>query len=116
MSGENTCSGCGYEAEAPQGLAAHQRSCEEYQAAEVSEEEASSEPLSTPTSVSTAVAERVYERDDETCVRCGDNASVIHRYDDKIDNRPQNLVTLCQECDEFISGGDPFTKRSQVDR
>lgn len=107
---------CGFEAKNEAGLKAHQRSCEEYQAAEMSEDKPSEDALEKPDSVSTAVGARVYERDDKTCVRCGDDGKVIHRYNDKKDDIPQNLVTLCQECDEFITGGDSMTKRSQVDR
>lgn len=101
--------GCGFEAKNGAGLSAHKRFCDE------GDSESSQDSYETPTTVSTAVAEDVYIRDSEKCVRCESTDDLtIHMYDECGEDIPQNLVTLCSECDEFISGGHPITKRTQV--
>lgn len=127
---------CGFEAKNERGLAVHQRSCDE-----VSEDDSPDSDDEAAT-VSTAVAEPVeagdsfsrignsdseeydfdgveaeaFERDDEECVRCGSvSALTIHRYREGSDALA-NLVTLCEECDEALSGIHYLSKRDEVNR
>lgn len=102
---------CGFEAKNATGLSAHQRACDE------AGDDDSENRYDVDDSVSTAVADAVFERDSEKCMRCESTDSLtIHRYDEEGESIPQNLVTLCGECDALLEGGTPQTKRSQVGR
>lgn len=122
---------CGFESDSPQGIAAHQRHCEEHQSDD------SPDSVEDAATVSTAEAEPVgpdgplvgeedydfegveadaFERDDEECVSCGSVSGLtIHRYREGSDALT-NLVTLCEECDEALTGLHYRTKRGEVNR
>lgn len=103
---------CGFEAANGAGLAAHQRHCD-YE----NESGESDESFEKPTSVSTAVADAVFERDDEICVRCeSTDCLTIHRYNKDKETIPSNLVTVCGECDDLLTGSHPVSKRTMVSR
>jgi len=106
---EHTCP-CGFETDTPQGLGAHQRHCDEYQA--LQEEDEGGDEEDEP--VFTHEEEEAYERDNGACRRCGADGDVVHRFRDNDDSLP-NLVTLCEGCESLIEGKNPHTKRTQVD-
>ena len=101
-------------------MSSHQRFCDEYQE---SQEDDESDSTDTPT-VSTAVADYfegleldAFERDDGQCRRCGESETplTVEKFYPSREGLA-NLVTLCEKCDDNLSGLNPRTKRSKVNR
>lgn len=110
------CDGCGFEAKNEQGLSVHQRACDYDDGVEESPDSDETQHTVFTADALSEREEQALERDDEQCVRCGqDEALVFHRYKDGVE-RLANVVTLCEECDDEVSGHYHGTKRSMVSR
>lgn len=132
---------CGFESDSPQGIAAHQRHCEEHQDEDSPDSDVAPATVSTGSEGPEAekieagddyprsgddsqedafdfegVEADVFERDDEQCRRCGDSRPplVVAKIDEDGDERPANLVTLCEECDDELAGVNRRSKRTEI--
>lgn len=90
------------------GLGAHQVHCDEATEESGTEEETILEPED-------EIEAHVVARDQGTCTRCGvDDASVHHIVDPDVGREKANVVTLCGDCDDDVSGVHPRTKRTKI--
>ena len=98
------CEFCGDEYD-EQGLAAHQRYCDEAEEAGSNNDAEYSE-----------LEETGLERDDRSCECCEDEDNlVVHEINPKYDDDIRYLVTLCKDCEAEIEGYHPRTKRTKID-
>jgi 5-methylcytosine-specific restriction endonuclease McrA len=102
---EVECEYCG-ELFDEQGLATHKHYCDE----------APDEDESEPMADYSELEREALDRDDGACVRCKAEAELtVHTVDPDVGEQLSNLMTLCVECEEEVSGLHPRTKRTKAD-
>ncbi|CDK39654.1 hypothetical protein [Halorubrum sp. AJ67] len=100
------CDYCGQEYD-KRGIGAHEAHCDE-----ATEEEM--QPDSGASDLSTFEAE-VRARDDGQCARCESiEALVVHDVDPDVEQERANAVTLCEQCEDELTGLHPLTKRTKI--
>jgi len=122
------CEYCGEEFKS-QGLATHQRFCDEKPDEEQDGHDSSTDAISdeeSPEDDDTTTRDNrsgrwsdfeadVVDRDNGECRRCSsDENLVVHTVDPDGKQRLQNALTLCEECDAYVEDFHPRTKRTAI--
>lgn len=93
-----------------QGLGTHQRYCDSTDSD--NEDDTGDSILDDPS----GVEQRALDRDEESSFRCGAEAELtVHTVNSDVGQQLNNLLTLCEDCEELVSGLHPRTKRTIAD-
>lgn len=117
-SGTADCDYCG-ETFKTQGLATHERYCDakEIEEAETVPDDGAGddEHVTEWQTMFDELETSIVERDDRACVRCGADAEItVHQVDPNRSRERNNLVTLCEDCEDELARFHPRTKRTLI--